>query len=199
VGGVIDATRPPEAIVERRYAEIAVECDEVGTTTQAANRWLLVGTTPPHVVDAHGVTRLAHHLRRITHQRPKRSTAARAEAIAASDRILVDVRDRLAIEVIGHQLGPLEGTHKPPLLGVPGREYQRAGRLVAGAQHLTPRTRCLEDADCARDIVDRAVPPGIAMPTDNHDLVGIFTPSDDAERVLDSLERASTALRPRSE
>src|SRR5690606_4330266 len=50
----------------------------------------------------------------------------------------------------------------------------------------------------SRDVVDRTVAPGVAMPADYHYLVGILTPSDDAESVLDSLERPIAPFRPHS-
>ena len=71
----------------------------------------------------------------------------------------VDVGDRLLAQLIGVLFGPLGRSEQPPLLAVPRREDDRAGRLPALLHQLAERARRLHQHDiAARRIARRRSP-----------------------------------------
>src|SRR3954471_16198939 len=91
-------------------------------------------------------------------------------------------------------LGKLRRSDQSPFLRVPGGEQDRALWTMARSHELRDAASRFEDARRTAYVVGRARTPGIAMGTDDHQLVGVFASPSDAEGVVDHLRPMNGAI-----
>src|SRR2546422_8971085 len=120
-------------------------------------------------------------------RRPPRSTLFPYTTLFRS---LIDVRHDVGPQRILELLDPLRRADEAPLLRIPGREDDAAGRPLPLARQRRERTRGLEDADAAAHIVACSRSPGIAVTADHHPLIRPTCAPDDANGVPDLVKRA---------
>ena len=197
---VIDPLHSAEAPIERRDAEVVVEPGEVAAAAEVPHLRLEAvggrGLSPPHGIDAPGISRGRHLHRGATEHPAQRRRGRGPESATGGDRVLVQVRHRRATELGLPALDVLRGAHESPLLGIPGREDERTLWTVAAAHRFPPRPRRLEHAHRAADVVPGARTPRVAVGPDDDCLIRKGGTADGAEGVVDPLVRRRTGLEP---
>src|SRR6185503_14089191 len=88
---------------------------------------------------------------------------ARSEDEAAAIRVAVEVRDRVAAQLIPVLLRPLRRAQQAPLLAVPRGEDDGACRPPAGLEQRSHRARTFLECYQPRDGILGAVHPGVVM------------------------------------
>src|SRR5258708_14185269 len=120
--------------------------------------------------------RIRHRLRDVTENGTKRRRSSCVETNALCRDVLIEGCPTAPRQPKGVVLHKFRGAHQPPLLGIPGGEYDRPFRSMACLHGVSHCTRRLQHAHATADIVGCAGTPTVSVATHHHHFTRILPP-----------------------